>query len=238
MLFSAMLRAVIFDLFKTLGDFRGRVSDEDICRFLQGRGYEAYPQAFHAAFGFVTFIDNPRTGFTNYPDMFEKAFERMGIAVDDETLSGVSRLYEDNPFELFPGSAIAVKRIRGLGLKTAIVTTPPRFWFESGIRPILQDIDYVCTSSEAECEKSNPKMYQKAIQALGVDPSDVVVIGDNVDLDVRLPKKLGMRAIHLSDEKTEADANARDVGEGAQIIERWIRDGSPGEYPGGSFKPR
>lgn len=127
MLFLAMLRAVIFDLFKTLGDFKGRVSDEDICRFLQGRGYEAYPQAFHSAFSFVTFVDNPRIGFTNYPDMFGKAFERMGIAVDDETLKGVSRLYEDNPLELYPSSATAVRHIRGLGLKTAIVTTPPRF---------------------------------------------------------------------------------------------------------------
>ena len=81
-------------------------------------------------------------------------------------------------------------------------------------------------------------MYLKALQTLGVDPSEVVVIGDNMDLDVRLPKSLGMRTIHLTDGQTEADANARDVGEGAQIIERWLRDGSPGEYPGGSFKPR
>ncbi len=220
------IHAVFFDLFKTLGDFKGKVNDEDICSLLQGHGYEVYPQMFHHAFSFVTFVDNPRVGFTNYLDMFRKTFDRMGIAVDDETLRGVSRLYEDNPFELYPSSADVVRRIRGLGLKTAIVTTPPRFWFESGIKPILPDIDYVCTSSEAECEKSNPRMYLKALQTLGVDPSDVVVIGDNVDLDVRLPKKLGMRAIHLSDEKTEADANARDVGEGAQIIERWLRDGS------------
>ena len=131
-----MLKAVIFDLFKTLGEFKGAVSNQTICTYLQKHGYEVYPQTFQHAFTFVTFIDNPKIGFTNYEDMLRKTFERIGVLVDDETIRGVSKFYLDNPFQLFPKSLEAVKMIKDAGLKTAIVTTPPRFQFESGIKPI------------------------------------------------------------------------------------------------------
>jgi FMN phosphatase YigB (HAD superfamily) len=124
-----VLKAVFFDLFGTLGEFEGKISDIKICDLLQGHGYEIYPQTFRHAFSFVTFIDNPRNGFTNYRDMFQKTFERIGLEVDETTICEVSQLYSDNPFKLFSGSSTAVRRVKCLGLKTAIVTTPPRFWF-------------------------------------------------------------------------------------------------------------
>ncbi len=221
-----MIRAVLFDLFRTLGDFERKVSDADICRLLQSRGYEVYPQTFHHAFGFVTFIDNPQTGFTNYPDMFRKTFERIGVNVDEKTLKAVSRLYADNPFKLYPDTAQAVKDIKDLGLKTAIVTTPPRFWFESGINSILGDIDYICTSSEAGCEKSNPRIFEKALQTLGVRAPEAVVIGDDPDLDIRGPKALGMRTIHLTTDglAAEADAKANKLSEAVKLVEQWIEE--------------
>ena len=122
-----MLEAVFFDLFGTLGEFKGKVSDIKICDLLQGHGYEIYPQTLRHAFSFVTFIDNPRNGFTNYRDMFQKTFERIGLEVDETTIYEVSQLYSDNPFKLFSGSSTEVRRVKCLGLKTAIVTTPPRF---------------------------------------------------------------------------------------------------------------
>jgi HAD superfamily hydrolase (TIGR01549 family) len=221
-----VLKAVFFDLFRTLGEFEGKVSDIDVCDLLQGHGYDVYPQTFHHAFSFVTFVDNPRIGFTNYPDMFRKAFERIGIDVDEETLRAVSKLYTNNHFKLYPEASQTVKRIKGLGLKTAIVTTPPRFWFESGIKPILNDVDYICTSSEAGCEKSNPRIFMKTLQMLGVSATETVVIGDDPELDIRIPKSLGMMTIHLTtgEAAAEADAKANKLSEVVEIMKR-LRNG-------------
>ena len=224
-----MLKAVFFDLFKTLGDFRAKIEDGAICNLLISRGYEIHPQTFRHAFAFVTFVDNPIACFTSYPEMFRKAFERIGVAVDEATIRDVSKIYADNQFELYPGSPEAVKRIKSLGLKTAIVTTPPRFWFESGIKSILNDVDFVCTSSEARCEKSNPRIYIKALEVIGASAQEAVVIGDDPELDIRIPRRMGMRAIHLTvDEKAaEADAKAENLCEATDIVERWFRSGAP-----------
>ena len=224
-----MLKAVFFDLFGTLGEFEGKVSDVKICNLLQSHGYEIYPQTFRHAFSFVTFIDNPRNGFTSYRDMFQKTFERIGLAVDETTIYDVSQLYADNPFKLYSGSSTAVRSVKRLGLKTAIVTTPPRFWFEQGIEPILNDIDYICTSSEAGCEKSNPRIYVKALTTLGVSALETVVIGDDSELDICIPKRMGMKTIHLTagDIIAEADAQARNIGEAVDLVEHWFRNGAP-----------
>jgi HAD superfamily hydrolase (TIGR01549 family) len=220
------ISAVFFDLFKTLGDFKEKLSDETICRILQKRGYEVYPQTFQHAFAFVTFIDNPRIGFRNYPEMFHRAFERIGVEVDDATIREVSKIYEDNPFKLYPESTDAVKTIKNLGLKTAIVTTPPRFWFETGIKPILGDIDYICTSTEAGCEKSNPRIFDTPLKMLGIKPQEVVVIGDDPILDITNPHNLGMKTIQITDREASlpADATARNVLESNKIIEKWYHN--------------
>jgi len=222
----AKVSAVFFDLFKTLGDFKGRVSDETICSILQRRGYEVYPQTFRHAFAFVTFIDNPRIGFRSYPEMFKKTFERIGIAVDESTVREVSKVYGDNSFKLYTESIDAVKKIKVLGLKTAIVTTPPRFWFESGIRPILGDIDYICTSTEAGCEKSNPRIFSKPMKALGVEAPEVVVIGDDPTLDIRNPHHLGMKTIQIAggEPDPDADAKSQNVLEAAELVEKWLNN--------------
>jgi HAD superfamily hydrolase (TIGR01549 family) len=224
-----VLNAVLFDLFRTLGEFKGKVSDVEVCNLLQSRGYEIYPQTFHHAFSFVTFIDNPQIGFTNYHDMFQKTFQRVGLAVDEATIRDVSQLYANNPFKLYSGSSTAVKRVKRLGVKTAILTTPPRFWFNTGIEQILNDIDFICTSSEAGCEKSNPRFYVKALQTLGVSALETVVIGDDPELDICTPKRMGMKTIHLTrgDISSEADVEVRNMREAVDMVERWFRNGAP-----------
>jgi len=37
-------KAIIFDLFKTLGEFEWTITDESVSSLLRGRGYEIYPQ--------------------------------------------------------------------------------------------------------------------------------------------------------------------------------------------------
>jgi putative hydrolase of the HAD superfamily len=138
----------------------------------------------------------------------------------------VSKIYEDNPFKLYPESTDAVKTIKNLGLKTAIVTTPPRFWFETGIKPILGDIDYICTSTEAGCEKSNPRIFDTPLKMLGIKPQEVVVIGDDPILDITNPHNLGMKTIQITDREASlpADATARNVLESNKIIEKWYHN--------------
>jgi putative hydrolase of the HAD superfamily len=56
------------------------------------------------------------------------------------------------------------------------------------------------TGYEAKCDKSNPRMYKKVLEILNVKPGEAIMIGDELPLDIDLPKKLGMHTLLLDRE--------------------------------------
>lgn len=58
-------------------------------------------------------------------------------------------------------------------------------------------MDVLADGYTFHCEKSNPKIYLKTLEALNVRVHEAVMVGDDLALDIRLPKKLGMNTILL-----------------------------------------
>jgi putative hydrolase of the HAD superfamily len=83
------------------------------------------------------------------------------------------------------------------------------------------------TGYEAGCDKSNPRMYKKVLEILGVKPQEAVMIGDDMQLDVFLPKRLGINVILLDRERKIpsdgrlVDASVYDLNEAMETIIRW-----------------
>ena len=73
-----VINAVIFDLFKTLGEFERIITDEEVSSLRIGRRYEVYPQAWRHAFSFVVFIDHPKVGYDSHEALFRQVFTRLG----------------------------------------------------------------------------------------------------------------------------------------------------------------
>jgi putative hydrolase of the HAD superfamily len=124
---------------------------------------------------------------------------------------------------LYSDASKALATAKEYQFKTAIVTTIARFKFETALLPIRHYIDVVMDGYEAGCEKTNPKMYKKTLETLNVAPSEAVMIGDDLEIDVMLPKKLGIKAILLDRESkvqhnTVADAVVTDLNEAMEII--------------------
>lgn len=71
------------------------------------------------------------------------------------------------------------------------MTTVPRFQFEKTIEQITHWLDFVVAGCEVGRDKSNHKIYPKALELFCVGPDGAVTIGDELRLDVVLPKKLG-----------------------------------------------
>lgn len=191
------IKAVCFDLYSTLAYVAEPVSDKSASDFLVSRGYEVYPQALHAAWQYVSFVDYPKYGSRNWSTQIQRVLQRLSIKADKETLTELARLYESAKWTRFPDVEDAVKKAKKLGLRTAIVTTIARFKFKEALRPILTKIDVLADGYTFHCEKSNPRIYLKTLEALNVDASEAVMVGDDMDLDIRLPKRLGMKAILL-----------------------------------------
>jgi HAD superfamily hydrolase (TIGR01509 family) len=219
------IRAVVFDLFKTLGEFEWTITDEDATSLLIDRGYEVYPQAWRHAFSFVVFVDYPRQGFGSHEALLKQVFRRLEVDVDNTAVNDLAEMFRSSPFRLYPESLEAVKRARGIGLKTAIATSTPKPFFRAGIKPIAEYIDFVCTGYEAGYEKSNPRIYRVVADRLRVKPEETVVIGDTPVLDIINAKQHGMRAIHIprgAEPSELADGVAEDVLEAVKIVEGWV----------------
>ena len=194
------IRAVLFDLHGTLAYVKEDVSDAEISAYLSKRSYEASLQQLRAAWAFVSFIDYLKYGYSNWYSFFSRILWRLKVKVDEATITGVAKLLESKPYELYPDAAEAVMTARNSGFKTAIVTTIAHFKFEKAIQPIREYLDFVMTGYEAGCDKSNPKMYWKVLEILGVKPEEAIMIGDDMQLDILLPSQLGINTILLDRE--------------------------------------
>jgi len=226
---SAVLRAVFFDMDGTLGYVEDPPSPVEIADMLGSMGYEISPQAWRAAVHFVGIVDFPRLKFPDEKSFLKRVCHRLGVEIDEGALEElVELLGRRGSYKPYPEAAEALRIAKEeLGLRTAVVTTIPRFVFESVVEALSRYLDFVMTGSEAGCDKSNPRMYSRLLEELDLAPTEVVVIGDDEYVDVILPKKLGMRAVQLIREGREAsclaDAHASDLVGAVEIVREWAR---------------
>jgi FMN phosphatase YigB (HAD superfamily) len=217
--------AVLFDLHGTFAFLRKGVTDDDVSRFLISHGYEVYPQSWKAAWQYVSFIDYPKNGYLTWESYLQQVFKRISLKPDGRTLRELAKLYKGAKWSLYPDAREAVIIAKKAGLKTGIVTTIANFKYRSALKPVLNKIDLIVDGYTFNCEKSNPRIYLKTLDALKVEARHVAMIGDEVQLDVLLPKSLGMRAILLDRtgklQRTnfkEADAVVRSLKEAMNIV--------------------
>jgi HAD superfamily hydrolase (TIGR01549 family) len=205
------IKAVLFDLYGTLAYVENPVTETEISEHLFSKGYEVSPQQLKAAWTFVSFIDYPKYGYKNWRSYFSKIFWRLKVKVNEETLSAIVKLLESKPYQLYPDAAGAVIKARENGFKTAIVTTIAYFQFKKAIQPIRNYFDFIMTGYEAGCDKTNPKMYRKVLEILNARPEEAIMIGDDVPIDIILPKKLGINAILLNREGKNVECPQADA---------------------------
>lgn len=222
------LKAVLFDLHNTLVHLENPLSSEEVSEFLIGEGYEIYPQSWDAASHFVGMVDYPKHGYSSRRAFLRQVLSRLDTEIDNDALKKLAGLYDRrNNYALFSDAVPAVREAKKLGLKTAIVTTIPDFVFVSAIEPIRDYFDTVMTGYKAGCEKSNPLMHKKTLKELDVSLNQAAMVGDELLVDIKIPKRLGMHTIlldrlnEIQEKPDEADAEARTLTEAMAIVEKW-----------------
>jgi putative hydrolase of the HAD superfamily len=219
------IKAVLFDMHGTLVHVENDITEEEVSDYLFSRGYEVSPQQLRAERAFVSFIDYPKYGYKNWRSFFSRIFWRLKVKVDSETLQTIIKLHESRPYKLYSDAAEAVPKTQQSGFKTGTVTTIAYFQFKKAIEPIKRHFDFIMTGYEARCDKTNPKMYRKVLEILNVRPEQAVMIGDDVPIDIILPKKLGINAILLNREEEnvecpQADAVINNLNEAIETVIR------------------
>lgn len=106
-------------------------------------------------------------------------------------------VYREQQGKFFPGALETIQAFRDLGVKLALVTNgaaePQRAKVEHfNLAPLF---DHVQIEGEAGFGKPEEQAYLHAMQALGVQPHETWMVGDNLEWEVVAPQRLGIYAI-------------------------------------------
>jgi putative hydrolase of the HAD superfamily len=102
----------------------------------------------------------------------------------------------------------AVRRLRGAGISTALLTNSVREW-EAGWRPLMpfdELFDVLIDSSVVGLRKPDPEIYRLTCRRLALDPSDCLFV-DDLECNVEAARAVGMHALHC----TNAEVTAAEV---------------------------
>jgi putative hydrolase of the HAD superfamily len=120
-----------------------------------------------------------------------------------------SRLHADfataAAWQVFDDVVPSLERIRGLGLRLAVVSN-----WDARLRGLLASLgladafEAIIISAEVGFEKPAPEIFDCALSALGARAEEAVHVGDSLDDDVRGALAAGVHAVHLDRGATRA----------------------------------
>lgn len=116
----------------------------------------------------------------------------------DQIFAGFLEHYQSS-WAAYPDARPALEVARSNGWRVGVLTNGSTTQQNAKLSAIgLADlIDVVCTSESLGVSKPNPQAYLQTCRALGVEPADTVMIGDNLELDVLAARQAGLTAHHL-----------------------------------------
>jgi putative hydrolase of the HAD superfamily len=199
----AVTEAVIFDFYGTLAHWADTAAS--YTTVFSAFGYEPSPFILDGYFSRYDGVDHAEHSVS------EEAYEawvrwRLGelsaaCGVSDEHRTAVVdglRNLDQSPMVAYPEAAETLRSLRESGIVIGVCSN----WgweLDAYLEQVglLGLVDSTVTSARAGSRKPHPGIYGCATGALGIDPTQVLFVGDSWEPDVRGPRRLGMTAVHV-----------------------------------------
>ena len=153
-------------------------------------------------------------------ESWRAALERQGVQ-DDELAAELGERFGDERrarHETFEDAAPVLDALRGdyrLALVTNGASCLQREKFEAS--GLVDRFHAVVVSGDLRSAKPDPAVYVQALQALGAEPGDAVMVGDSLRNDVDGPIAAGLRGIWLNRTGRSRPADREDLVEIADL---------------------
>lgn len=147
--------------------------------------------------------------------LVERAFATSGQPLQGEALDAaydeMVGVYESRLTELttlMPGAAEAVRALQGTGIRLGVVTNKPHAATETILAHfgLLDPMLIVMGGDSGLPRKPAPDMLEVALYKLGLDPDDVVMVGDS-PADIDCARAAGVRSIAVRGGYTQKPAD-------------------------------
>ena len=131
----------------------------------------------------------------------EEALRRLSISKRGlgSTIANRYRDIREEGICLLPGALEALATLRTRAVDLALLTNGSSASQREKLRRfgLEKFFDHICIEGEFGCGKPDERVYLGALKALGRDPHEVWMVGDNLDWDVGAPMRLGIAGIWL-----------------------------------------
>jgi putative hydrolase of the HAD superfamily len=116
------------------------------------------------------------------------------LAADIASAYGELRRKAVRPFN---GAIETVRWLRGLNLRLALITNGSTLDQREKIERfgLAELFDLVMIEGEFGFGKPDPRVYRHALSNLGTAPADTWMVGDNLEWEVAVPKRLGLTCV-------------------------------------------
>ncbi len=138
----------------------------------------------------------------DYMNVFREAWAKAGISLPDGLLHDIldaEQLCWDRSVRLDPDALQILSWLGAHGIKCGVCSNapfPPEMMRRQvDTNGVGEKVDAIVFSSEVGRRKPAPEMYRAALDAIGVDASHTLFVGDRVREDYEGPRALGMRAV-------------------------------------------
>lgn len=133
---------------------------------------------------------------TGFAQLAAEGYAVPPVAVQHAISHRFSR-YRDENLKLFPDAHETIDALKTRGVKLALITNGPQEQQrEKVVRFALSErFDHIQIEGEHGFGKPEERAYRHALAALGVQPQEAWIVGDNLEWEVIAPQKLGIHAI-------------------------------------------
>jgi putative hydrolase of the HAD superfamily len=194
-------QAILFDFGGTL-DADGVTWKTRIRRLFAEEGVAPAPDDFDRVF---YAIDDALTGHVSPSLSFQDTLTRLATGVatrlgvrDPAVGDHVARRFHDTALSHLRAHAPLLDRLRArhaLGIVSNFYGNLETVCFEAGIAPFFR---VLVDSSRVGCRKPDPRIFQAALEPLGVTPARALFVGDSLTRDMAGARALGMPHVWLS----------------------------------------
>jgi len=152
-----------------------------------------------------------------YPELVRRLLADFEVTIDDDELR---RYLEAEHSAWDPARVLGahthalLESLRSRGLKLGLVSNAfdPGWLLHRDLEQmgLAQRLDFSVFSSEVGTRKPHPAIFERALEALGVEPENALFVGDRLFEDIRGAGELGMRTVQALWFRVDEHADGRE----------------------------
>jgi putative hydrolase of the HAD superfamily len=149
-----------------------------------------------------------------YQKVFQKMLANNMKKVDYSILApGVIayRRRKEGYLMAYPGVRETLELLKRKGYRLGVLSDAPRIqvWLRLAAMDLHKTFYSVVTFDDTKNRKPHPATFKKAIKKLKVNPEHIVMVGDNIERDIKGARKFGMKTIFAKYGASESACNIR-----------------------------